>query len=347
MNIVIESHVPYIAGVLEPWAKVTYAPVITPELARYAQALIVRTRTRCDSRLLEGSEVRWIGTATIGTDHIDLDYCHNHGIEVVNAPGCNAPAVAQWVMATIGQWMALKAQNTTPQELTIGVVGVGHVGSIVSRWARQLGFNVLECDPPRARNEGEGNFVDIATIARHSDIITFHTPLNLNGEDCTYHLCDSVLLAQADNAKLIINAARGAVCDSKALLDWHGDIALDCWENEPNLNRSLLEKAFVATPHIAGYSLQGKQRGTAMIIEALNHRHGWNATAPHPTLPAQGVDNITMKAILDSYQPLDDIAMLKNALHNEQDIAHTFETLRNNYHLRNEVDSCKNHYKTR
>ncbi|MBR5101899.1 MAG: erythronate-4-phosphate dehydrogenase, partial [Muribaculaceae bacterium] len=253
MNIVIESHVPYIAGVLEPWANVTYAPIITHDVAMDADVLIARTRTRCDARLLNATPVKWIGTATIGTDHIDLDYCQTHGIEVVNAPGCNAPAVAQWVMASIGQWMRYKGE-AMQQGLTIGVVGVGHVGSIVARWARQLGFNVLECDPPRARREG-GEFVDINTIARDSDIITFHTPLNMTGEDCTLHLCDSELLAQT-NAKLIINAARGAVCDNGALLSWHGDVALDCWENEPKISRELLDKAFVATPHIAGYSLQ-------------------------------------------------------------------------------------------
>ena len=149
MKIVADSKIPYLKGLLEPVAQeVLYVPgaEIDSTVVREAQVLLTRTRTRCDRTLLEGSQVQLIGTATIGTDHIDLDYCRSRGIAVVNAPGCNAPAVAQWVHASILQWLeSRKALGP----VTLGVVGGGHVGSIVARWARQLGYRVLLNDPPR------------------------------------------------------------------------------------------------------------------------------------------------------------------------------------------------------
>ena len=163
MKIVADSKIPFLAGLLEPNAQeVVYvaASEIDAHVVRDAQVLLTRTRTRCDRALLAGSSVEMIGTATIGTDHIDMDYCRNHGIAVVNAPGCNAPAVAQWVHAAILKWREMRHHQDHP--LTLGVVGVGHVGSIVARWARQLGYRVLLNDPPRAAAEGSGQFVDIA-----------------------------------------------------------------------------------------------------------------------------------------------------------------------------------------
>ncbi len=154
MRIVVDSHIPHIQGLIEPFANVEYLePVdITTSAVREADALIVRTRTRCNAALLDGSRVKFIGSATIGTDHIDLDYCSSHGITVRNAPGCNAPAVAQWVFCAIAAWM--RHHNiATPDGLTLGIVGVGHIGSIVARWGRQLGFNVLLNDPPREMAE--------------------------------------------------------------------------------------------------------------------------------------------------------------------------------------------------
>ena len=177
MKIIVEKNIPYIQGLLEPFGTVEYlsANEITADTVRDADALFVRTRTKCNAALLEGSRVKFIATATIGTDHIDLPYCREKGITVRNAPGCNAPAVAQYVFATIARWMEGKPMS--PRELTLGVIGVGNVGKIIVRWARNLGFNVLECDPPRQRAEG-GSFVSLDEIARTADIITFHTPLN-------------------------------------------------------------------------------------------------------------------------------------------------------------------------
>ena len=211
MKIVIENRIPFIQGILEPVAQVCYLPAdgITPLAVADADALLVRTRTRCNAALLQGSRVRFIGSATIGTDHIDLDWCSTHGIAVANAPGCNAPAVAQWVFAAIALWMQ-RHHIAAPEGLTLGVIGVGHVGSIVARWGRQLGFNVLLNDPPRGigaqlpspsvRGRGEGwdlqaHGCSLDQLLCGSDIVTVHTPLTSTGQWPTWHLCDEHFLA--------------------------------------------------------------------------------------------------------------------------------------------------------
>ena len=331
LKIIVESRIPYIKGRLEPWAQVEYldTEAITPQAVRSADALLVRTRTRCNAHLLGGSRVSFIGTATIGTDHIDLDYCASRGIAVANAPGCNAPAVAQWVLASIGRWMDMRGV-TNAHSLTLGVVGVGHVGSIVERWARQLGLNVLLCDPPRARREGPDGFCTMRQLVARSTIITFHTPLSAGGDYPTVHLCDEAMLSAAAKCRLLINAARGPIADNAALLRWTGDVAIDCWEHEPAISPGLLQKAFVATPHIAGYSSEGKQRGTAMVIEALNRHFGISAQPPKVTAPAIGAAAVTFGSIMRSYDPLADTARLKAT-------PSGFEQQRNHYPLRPEV----------
>ena len=330
-RVVADSHIPHLRGLLEPYAQVDYRERITAADVRTADALLVRTRTRCDAALLDGSQVQFIGTATIGTDHIDLDYCRAHHIAVANAPGCNAPAVAQWVHATLGRWM-LHRGIASPAALTLGVVGVGHVGSIVARWAHELGMRVLLCDPPRAAREGDGDFVALHQVALEADVITLHTPLTRQGQWPTWHLCDTALLRRAHRCRLLLNAARGAVCSTQALLEWNGDLAIDCWEHEPDISRPLLDKAFVATPHIAGYSLQGKQRGTAMVVEALNAHFGWHAAPVQASTPLLGATSVTLADIMASYDPLADTLMLRRR-------PDAFECLRNHYHLRDEVTS--------
>lgn len=322
MKVIVENHIPYIKGLLEPWAQVLYLEDkdITPAAVRDASALIVRTRTRCDGTLLEGSSVEFIGTATIGTDHIDLDYCRSRGISVHNAPGCNAPAVAQWVHASIATWMNRNGITDT-SALKLGIVGVGHVGSIVARWAQRLGFQVVLNDPPRSLMDSVDD----------CDIITYHTPLTHDGEWPTWHLCDAAMLGRATRCRLILNASRGSVCDNDALVAWHGDVAIDCWEGEPHINRTLLDRALVATPHIAGYSMQGKQRGTAMVVDALNAYFGITAPVNMPAAPLLGADVTTQKEILDSYNPLADTALLRSN-------PEAFEALRNHYNLRHEVE---------
>ena len=324
-KIVVESHIPYIKGLIEPWAEVQYlAPEeITAEAVRDTDALVVRTRTRCNAALLDGSRCSFVGTATIGTDHIDIPYCENRGCVVRNAPGCNAPAVAQYVHAVIGAWLAT---HPLPR-LTLGVVGVGHVGSIVSRWARDMGYEVLECDPPRADREG-GEFVDIEEIARRADIITFHTPLTAGGRYPTLRLAGERFFSILAKCRLVINAARGGVVDEAAAMASGVDLAIDCWEHEPRINEALCRRAFVATPHIAGYSAEGKLRAVAMVISALNEHFGWRITPQRP--PERGTAPVTLDAVMRSYDALADSAALKAQ-------PGAFEPLRNNYPYRTEV----------
>ena len=347
MKIVVENRIPYIQGILEAVAQVKYLPAsnITSQAVRDADVLLVRTRTRCDAALLAGCRVRFIGSATIGTDHIDLDWCRDHGITVCNAPGCNAPAVAQWVMAAIGLWMQRSGIDTA-HGLTLGVIGVGHVGSIVARWAQQLGFNVLLNDPPlgigcqvpspftKGRGEGWGlcpHGVALDELLRGSDIVTLHTPLTRGGQWPTWHLLGEAGLRQMSRCRLLLNAARGGIVDEKALTGWSGELAVDCWEGEPALNPDVLRRAIVATPHIAGYSIEGKQRGTAMMIEALNRHYGWCLPVPHIAAPAQGADGVTLDTIRASFDPRGLTAQLQS--HPDQ-----FESLRNTYPLRHEVN---------
>ncbi len=337
MKIIIERNIPYIAGALERHGEVAYLPAgeITREAVADADALFVRTRTRCNADLLEGSRVRFIATATIGTDHIDLDYCRSRGITVVNAPGCNAPAVAQYVFAVVGSRFAGEDLG----KLCLGVVGVGNVGSIVARWGERLGMTVLRCDPPRMRREG-GDFVDLSRIAEQADIITFHTPLNRSGIDATYHLADADLLGRLTRCRLLINSSRGEVVDNAALAAAIGktveSAAIDCWEGEPAIDRDLLAKAFVATPHIAGYSSEGKKRATAMTLEAFARHFGVDVDAiPTIDAPARGADIDSIEQVTATYNPLADTELLRTS-------PDQFENLRNNYNLRHEVVTAGN-----
>lgn len=334
-KVVVESRIPFVKGVLEPWAQVTYADTITPRDVQQADALLVRTRTQCDHNLLAGSRVQFIGTATIGTDHINQDYCASHGITVASAPGCNAPAVAQWVLASIGHWMAV--QRLVTSDITLGVVGVGHVGSIVARWAQSLGMKVLLNDPPLEQSgrpcpiAGQ-EFATLGQITGQCNVITFHTPLTSQGQHATQHLCDEAFLHSAQRCRLLLNAARGGVCDNEALAAWPHGVALDCWEHEPHVLPTLLHKAFIATPHIAGYSLEGKQRGTAMVLRALARHFGWDLQCSMPAADVHGAACVTLGHIMDSYNPLLDTARLK-------DSPRTFENQRNTYNLRHETTS--------
>ena len=364
MKIVIENHIPYITQRFERvGCDVAYLPpeAIDSQAVADADALIIRTRTCCDESLLAGSRCRFVGTATIGTDHIDLDYCRRHGITVASAPGCNAPAVGQYVLATIGHWA--KSRNINAKGLTLGIVGVGHVGSIVARFARQCGLRILLCDPPLQERMAQGEspiepwlakeeFTTMQHLAAEADIVTFHTPLTHDGAHPTFHLCGAQWLAQLQHCRLIINSARGPITDTEALLqhlDNHPetDVAIDCWEGEPHISQALLHRAFVATPHIAGYSQEGKIRGTAMVIEAFNRHYGLRVSAlwPPATYPLRGASRPTLEQIMATYNPADadTKAMKGNNLDGspEQELARRFESLRDTYPLRHAVPETR------
>lgn len=329
-RIVIEDKIPFIKGVFEPSCLVDYLPAsqIAAEALAHAHAVITRTRPRFDGALLSGSPIRIIATATIGTDHIDLDYCRRHGLEVVNAPGCNAPAVAQWVLASI---LAL-TQGRKPSELTLGVVGVGHVGKIVERWGRHLGFRLLLNDPPRAEKEGSDSFVELERLARQADIVTFHTPLTSEGSHATFHLADRDFLELLKPGALLLNAARGGVVDEEALLERMArcplTVAVDCWEGEPYISAALCAQAAIATPHIAGYSVEGKMRASATAAAAVAAKLNVEIKLPYGP-PAVDLDHVDSETIATSYSPLADTARLKAA-------PDRFEHLRDHYTLRHE-----------
>lgn len=287
LKIVADEAIPFLDGVLDPWARVIRRPgrEIGPRDAADADALIVRTRTRCDEELLRSSSVRLVATATIGFDHIDLDWCRRHGIRVATAAGCNARGVLQWVAGVLVRLS--RRQGWRPCERTLGIVGVGHVGSLVKHYAESWGFRVLCCDPPREERERLG-FLPLDEVARRSDLITFHTPL----DDSTRHLCDERLLGLLPPGAAVINSSRGEVVSGEALLRSGHPYALDVWEHEPRLDAALLAGAEVATSHIAGYSLQGKATATAMAVQAVADcfslpLSGWYPSAAPPSRPRE------------------------------------------------------------
>ena len=271
MQIVADSYIPFLKGLLDDVAHVEYlSPTdITPEAVKDADALIIRTRTKCCEALLKGSKVRFIATATIGFDHIDTKYCAENGISWTNCPGCNADSVNNYIHAALTTIFGNDIKGKT-----IGIIGVGNVGSRVARMANSLGMKVLLNDPPRAEKEGAEKFVSLEEIKENADIITIHTPLNKE----TFHIINDEFLASCKKTPLIINAARGEVCDTASLLKYKGEIALDCWEGEPNINLELLEKVALGTPHIAGYSVDGKANGTRMSVEAVCKHFGIEKT---------------------------------------------------------------------
>lgn len=337
MKIIVDNKIPYIQQALDGWNDdIVYLPGkdFTPEAVKDADALLIRTRTTCDRRLLEGSKVRFIGTATIGFDHIDTDYCREAGIAWSNCPGCNAGAVEQYVHAVL---LLLQQQKGVDlKKACLGIVGVGHVGShILSMAGVRMRMRVLLNDPPR-KAQGESGFADLQTLARECDIITFHTPLIRDGIYRTYHLADEAFFRSLKKKPYIINTSRGEVIDTPALVRALDDgqvagAAIDVWENEPHLDPALLRRAFIATPHIAGYSADGKANATRMVLEAFCHFFGRpiDFRIAAPDVPHPPYDKNEDIRILQQYNPQRDDEALR--AHPE-----LFEQLRGNYVLRKE-----------
>lgn len=329
MRVVIDSAIPYIKGILEPYSQVIYLPAkeITADVVRNADALIIRTRTKCDKELLDGSAVKFIATATIGTDHIDHNYCAEHKIKVCSAPGCNARGVLQWMAAALCYITTL--DGCPPGDYTIGVVGVGNVGSLVSQYTRQWGFKVMECDPPRQAREG-GEFYAIEEIARACDIITLHTPL----DSTTYHLVNNALIEIMRPNAIIINASRGEVVDNSAVANSGRRYLFDVWENEPNLDENILSGATIATPHIAGYSVQGKANATAMVVDALARHFGLPLCGWYP----EGIRRTTPRLISWSElcDTISNYCNIKKESLTLKSSPQNFESIRNCYNYREE-----------
>ncbi|MGI6218300.1 MAG: 4-phosphoerythronate dehydrogenase [Bacteroidaceae bacterium] len=347
-HILIDEKIPFIQGIIEklPFpggVTVEYLPAaaMTPERVKDCDALVIRTRTHCDEQLLAGSHVKFIATATIGFDHIDTAYCARQGIVWKNAPGCNADSVAQYMESVF--YLLSEHLNRPLPDFSLGIVGVGHVGSRVEALAHRLGMRVFLCDPPRAREEKEekNKFITLDEIARNADIITFHTPLTRTGEDATFHLADESFFSERLRpGSVIVNTSRGEVVDNEALLralktGRVKEAVIDVWEHEPHPLPELLEQAFIATPHIAGYSADGKANATRMSLESLCRFFQIPLSAIPPiTPPAPPVcrfpaGSTPAEQALFTYDPRRDSRALKEN-------PEAFEAQRSNYPLRRE-----------
>lgn len=347
MKFIVDDKIPYIKGALEPFGEVVYLPgsKTTSDVVRDADAIVTRTRTICNEKLLKGSAVKFIATATIGFDHIDTNYCAEAGIRWTNAPGCNSKSVEQYIASTL--FVLAEKHKFSLKGKTIGVVGVGQVGSKVARFCEIIGMKVLLNDPPRARAEGPEKFVSLKEIQEQADFITIHVPLNMAGEDATYHLANENFFLKLPKKPFVFNSCRGEVVDSYAAKSALKEglisgLVLDCWENEPDIDLELLAACDIATPHIAGYSKDGKANGTSMSIQAISRFFGLGVddwVCPNIELPEQtkiqlnGLgctdEEILAKAILATYDIRNDDAALRA---NPQD----FEKLRGDYPVRRE-----------
>lgn len=348
VKIVVDDKIPFIRGVFEPFAEVVYLPggKISAEDVRDADAIVTRTRTTCGSKLLDGSRVRAIATATIGYDHIDTAWCEAAGIAWSNAPGCNSGSVKQYIASCL---VSLAGKHSFDLgKMTLGVVGAGHVGAKVAAAARALGMRVLVNDPPRERREGREGFVSLDTVLEESDIMTLHVPLTEEGPDATFHLFDAKRLGKLRPNQWLINSSRGPVVDNAALkkaLESRSiaGAVLDVWEGEPQIDEDLMNLLDFATPHIAGYSADGKAAGTAASVHFIAAKLGlplldWAPQAlpqgqqpTHLTIDATGksAQQVLSEAILTAY----DISADSDAL--KADPA-SFEALRGAYPVRRE-----------
>lgn len=342
MKVIVDDKIPYIKGEIERLAdEVVYLPgaQMGRDDVRDADAMIVRTRTRCNQALLEGSQVKFIATATIGFDHLDTHYLEQAGIAWTNCPGCNATSVAQYVHSSL--LLLEKERGMRLAECTLGIIGVGNVGSAVYEKCRGLVGNVLLNDPPRQLREGSESaweWHSLEKLMQECDIITIHTPLVTDGPNPTFHLIDDMALHGMPRRPVLINCGRGEVVDNEALekaLD-EGRIEqaiIDTWEHEPHISLSLLEKVYIGTPHIAGYSADGKANATRMSLEALAqwmHRPTTFHVKP-PQLPQGSITATTKEEMsLQLYDPRTDSIRLKQA-------PQQFEMQRGNYPLRREI----------
>lgn len=350
IRIVADDKIPFLRGALEHFAEVLYMPgkQINNDVLRNADALLIRTRTKCTESLLAGTNVKFIATATIGFDHIDTKYCNRRKITWTNAPGCNSLSVQQYITAAL-----LKLERDHQFGLrgkTIGIVGVGNVGSKVEKIARMLGMNVLLNDPPRARAEGDEKFETLENILFKSDIITVHVPLFHVGSDKTYHLFNERSFQKMRMGSWFINSSRGEVTDTNSLkkalaADRLCGAIVDVWENEPDIDLELMAKTFIATPHIAGYSTDGKANGTAMVVNSLtsffnlDQENWYPANVPDPanaeiTIDGKGKtdDEILLEAVFQTYNIEEDDIKLR--IHPSN-----FEKHRGDYPLRREFNA--------
>ena len=323
MKILVDKDIPFIEGVFEPFAQVEYlsGKEFAPSNVKDADALVIRTRTKCNASLLDGSAVKFIATATIGMDHIDLDYCAKAGIAVANAAGCNAGGVMQYVFTSLYALASKKGiilpdgVNPAPdgKKLTLGVIGVGNVGSRVANMGEYMGFEVLRCDPAKERaqtlafNNGYmklhefKDYYSLDYLLENSDIVTMHTDLNPTSRG----MAGEEFFSKMKDGAIFINSSRGEVVVDEALIGSVGKmkgVILDVWNGEPSLNLHLMEAADIATPHIAGYSYEGKVNGTTMAVKAVAEHFRIEALKDFKIVPAEKNTNFFCKNELSQGQ---------------------------------------------
>ena len=340
IRIIADNKIPFLQGSpLKDAAEMIFLPgaAITKKELMNADAVITRTRTKCNEETLEGTPVKAIATATIGYDHIDTGYCEKHGILWKNAPGCNAPSVAQYITSLL---LRLSLRHDFSLEgKKLGVIGAGNVGKRVIAKAKALGMEVLVNDPPRAEAEGPAGFCSLETITREADIITLHVPLEKSGPHPTYHLADESLMKSMKSSAFLINSSRGSVADNEALKKMLKEkriagAALDVWEKEPEIDPELMALLDFATPHIAGYSTDGKANGTAASVHFIADFFGfsgmgdWYPDVPQPANREISVSTLA-EAVFASYDIASDDMRLRNS-------PQTFEKQRGDYPLRRE-----------
>ncbi|MFC2094488.1 4-phosphoerythronate dehydrogenase [Bacteroidota bacterium] len=355
MNLIVDENIAFAEEAFSQFGDVLLISgrEITNEILSKADALIVRSITKIDENLLQNTNIKFVGTATIGTDHIDFNYLDENKIAFADAKGCNADSVVEYVFTALLK-IAVD-NNLTLKNKSIGIIGVGNVGSRVAKYAEAFGLKVFKNDPPKQR-AGEGINYSSLEEALKADIISLHVPLNKTGIDKTLHLIDEEQMKKIDAGTILINTSRGAVVDNKALLNLidkkHFNVILDVWEGEPLINTDLLQKVLLSSSHIAGYSMEGKINGTQMIYNALcrftNKQNDWE-----PKLPIVENNIIDVPSAKSPEEKLhfifnhiykietDDLEMRKMIGMDVNLRAGYFDKLRKEYHLRREFNNYK------
>ena len=360
MLIVADENIPLIEEFFASFGEIRRLPgrQITRADVHDADVLLVRSVTRVDRELLEGSAVKFVGTCTIGTDHLALDDFEHAGIQWASAPGCNARGVVDYVLGSLLTLADIEGADLAQR--TYGVIGAGEVGGRLVRVLRDLGWKVQVCDPLRQAAEG-ADYVSLEQIIEQCDVISLHTPLSKSGDFATWHLMDEARLNRLKPGTWLINASRGPVVDNAALrnvLNAREDLqaVLDVWEGEPQVDVELADLCVLATPHIAGYSLDGKQRGTAQIYQALCAFLGQTPQVQlADLLPAPWLAKVELSANSDQawalamvcrgvYDPRRDDADFRRTLTGPVDQQkQAFDALRKHYPVRREIEGLTVH----
>ncbi|EKY3194947.1 4-phosphoerythronate dehydrogenase PdxB [Cronobacter turicensis] len=346
MKILVDENMPYARELFSRLGEVQAVPgrpIPQAELSD-ADALMVRSVTQVNRDLLDGKNIRFVGTATAGTDHVDEDYLREAGVAFSAAPGCNAIAVVEYVFSAL--LMLGERDGFALTDRTVGIVGVGNVGSRLQARLEALGVRTLLCDPPRADRGDCGDFRPLDELVREADILTFHTPLFKDGPYKTLHLADEALIARLKPGAILINACRGPVVDNAALLarleaGQPLSVVLDVWEPEPALNVELLKRVDIGTAHIAGYTLEGKARGTTQVFEAYSQFLGAPQQVALATLlPPPEFGRVTLQGPLDQ-------ATLKRLVHLVYDVRRDDAPLRRVAGVPGEFDKLRKNYQER